>query len=192
MTQRKQQIKILNEIRTIYRYFLIINAPQIMDKLKKVLSGDDGTDSVDEEIGFVDQVLDASTLSWSTRIKGFAVCFGSGVLISILGTILLYTGSLKKFAVLYFLGHLVALSSTFFLMGPIAQIKRMFSSSRWLATVLMLFFLVLTIMAAVWWKINILVLVFMACQFLSMVWYSLSYIPYARDAVKKCVDGCIG
>ena len=163
-----------------------------MDKLKKVLRGDDGTDSVDEERGFVDQALDASTLSWSTRIKGFAVCFGLGVLISILGTILLYTGSMKKFAVLYSLGNLVALSSTFFLMGPIAQIKRMFSSSRWLATVLMLFFLVLTIMAAVWWKINILVLVFMACQFLSMVWYSLSYVPYARDAVKKCVDGCIG
>jgi len=163
-----------------------------MDKLKRVLRGDDGTDSVDEERGFVDQALDASTLSWSTRIKGFAICFGVGVLVSILGSIMLYTGSVTKFAVLYSLGNIIALCSTCFLMGPVAQIKRMFSSSRWLATVLMLFFLVLTIMSAVWWKVKILALVFMILQFLSMVWYSLSYIPYARDAVKKCVDGCIG
>jgi len=163
-----------------------------MDKLKRVLRGDDATDSVDEERGFVDQALDASTLSWSTRIKGFAICFGVGVLISILGSIMLYTGSVTKFAILYSLGNIIALCSTCFLMGPVAQIKRMFSSSRWLATVLMLFFLVLTVMSAVWWKVNILALVFMVLQFLSMVWYSLSYIPYARDAVKKCVDGCIG
>jgi len=163
-----------------------------MDKLKRVLRGDDATDSVDEERGFVDQALDASTLSWSTRIKGFAICFGVGVLISILGSIMLYTGSVTKFAILYSLGNIIALCSTCFLMGPLAQIKRMFSSSRWLATVLMLFFLVLTVMSAVWWKVNILALVFMVLQFLSMVWYSLSYIPYARDAVKKCVDGCIG
>ena len=162
-----------------------------MDKLKRVLRGDDGTGSVDEERGFVDQALDASTLSWSTRIKGFAICFGLGLLVSILGSIMFYTGSVTKFAVLYSLGNLIALGSTCFLMGPIAQIKRMFSSTRLIATCLMLFFLVLTILSAVWWKSKGLVFLFCILQFCSMVWYSLSYIPYARDAVKKCVDGCI-
>ena len=162
-----------------------------MDKLKRVLRGDDGTDSVDEERGFVDQALDASTLSWSTRIKGFAICFGLGLFISILGTIMIYTGSTTKFAILYSLGNIVSICSTFFLMGPVAQIKRMFSSSRWLATCLMLFFLVLTIVSAVVWDSGLLVLIFCILQFLAMVWYSLSYIPYARDAIKKCVDGCI-
>lgn len=162
-----------------------------MDKLKRALRGDDGTDSVDEERGFVDQALDASSLSWSTRIKGFGICFGLGLFISILGAIMFYTGSVTKFAVLYSLGNIVALCSTCFLMGPVAQIKRMFSSSRWLATVLMLFFLVMTILSAVWWNKGILVLIFCICQFCSMIWYSISYIPYARDAVKKCVDGCI-
>ena len=162
-----------------------------MDKLKRALRGDDGTDSVDEERGFVDSALDASTLSWSTRIKGFGICFGLGLFISILGAIMFYTGSVTKFAILYSLGNIIALSSTCFLMGPVAQIKRMFSSSRWLATVLMLFFLVMTILSAVWWEKGILVLIFCICQFCSMVWYSISYIPYARDAVKKCVDGCI-
>jgi len=162
-----------------------------MDKLKRVLRGDDGTDSVDEERGFVDQALDASTLSWSTRIKGFAICFGLGLFISILGTIMIYTGSTTKFAILYSLGNIVSICSTFFLMGPVAQIKRMFSSSRWLATCLMLFFLVLTIVSAFVWDSGLLVLIFCILQFLAMVWYSLSYIPYARDAIKKCVDGCI-
>merc|ERR1712062_514721 len=102
-----------------------------------------------------------------------------------------YTGSTTKFAILYSLGNIVALCSTCFLMGPVAQIKRMFSSSRWLATVLMLFFLVLTILSAVWWDSGLLVLIFCILQFCAMVWYSLSYIPYARDAIKKCVDGCM-
>jgi hypothetical protein len=162
-----------------------------MDKLKRALRGDDGTDNGDEERGFVDSALDASTLSWSTRIKGFGICFGLGLFISILGAIMFYTGSTTKFAILYSLGNIIALCSTCFLMGPVAQIKKMFASSRWLATVLMLFFLVMTILSAVWWDKAILVLIFCICQFCSMVWYSISYIPYARDAVKKCVDGCI-
>lgn len=28
-------------------------------------------------------------------------------------------------------------------------------------------------------------------QFLAMTWYSLSYIPYARDAAKKCFASCV-
>ena len=163
-----------------------------MDKLKRVLTGDDGTDSVDEERGFVDQALDASSLSWSTRIKAFAACFALGFLISILSSICLYTGSLSKFAILYSMGNLVALASTCFLMGPVAQLKRMFASTRLIATLLMIFFLVLTMMAALWWKSNILAIIFAILQFCAMIWYSLSYIPYARDAIKKCVDGCVG
>jgi hypothetical protein len=28
-------------------------------------------------------------------------------------------------------------------------------------------------------------------QFLAMTWYSISYIPYARDAILKCFGGII-
>lgn len=36
-----------------------------------------------------------------------------------------------------------------------------------------------------------LALLFIIIQSLAMTWYSLSYIPYARDAVKKTVESCI-
>ena len=96
------------------------------------------------------------------------------------------------FALLYTLGNIVALASTCFLMGPVNQIKRMFAPTRWIATVLMLAFLLLTLMSALWWKKKGLTIIFCLFQFLAMTWYSISYIPYARDAVKKAFDTCLG
>lgn len=163
-----------------------------MDKLKRVLRGDDGGGSQDEERGFVDQALDASTLSYGTRIKGFAICFALGVFLSLLSSILFsITLNLTTFAILYSLGNVVALSSTLFLMGPVAQLQRMFSSTRLIATIAMLGFLALTLMSAFWWQKKGLTILFCVLQFLSMTWYSLSYIPFARDAVKKLCDSCL-
>ena len=98
-----------------------------MDKLRRALSGQEQED--EEERGFVAQViyywlcfctedislqaLDASSLSWSTRIKGFCLCFSIGVLCSILGSLVLTLGplggGLKTFAVLYTVGNLMSL-----------------------------------------------------------------------------------
>ena len=162
-----------------------------MDKLKRVLRGTEDQDNVDEERGFVDQALDASTLSWSTRIKGFAACFILGCIISVLGTICLSL-SLSSFAILYTLGNIVALSSTLFLMGPMNQLQRMFAPTRLIATLLMLTFVALTLCSALWWHKKGLAIIFCILQFCAMTWYSLSYIPYARDAIKKCMDGVVG
>ncbi len=38
--------------------------------------------SADAERGFIAEALDASTLSWSTRIQGFMACFVIGVFIA--------------------------------------------------------------------------------------------------------------
>ena len=102
-----------------------------MDKLKKALSGRE--DQEDEERGFVSQVLeifyqsvlylkiilnllqalDASSLSWGTRVKGFCICFGIGVLMSVLGSLVLALGplggNLKLFAILYTVGNMMAI-----------------------------------------------------------------------------------
>ncbi|XP_046560434.1 vesicle transport protein SFT2B-like isoform X1 [Haliotis rubra] len=161
-----------------------------MDKLKKALSGDDE----DEEKGIVTQISDASTLSWSTRIKGFIVCFVLGVVLSTLGTCLLFArNGLIMFAVLYTVGNILSLSSTCFLMGPLNQLKKMFAKTRIIATILVLVMFVLTIVFATALK-NGAALAILCCilQFLALTWYSLSYIPFARDAAKKCFAGCIG
>ncbi|XP_035664509.1 vesicle transport protein SFT2A-like [Branchiostoma floridae] len=159
-----------------------------MDKLRKQLSGEG-----DDEKGLVTQIADGSTLSWSTRIKGFAICFILGVVFSFLGTFLLFTkNGLTVFAVCYTFGNLLALGSTCFLMGPINQLKRMFKETRIIATIVVLICLALTLCAVFWWNNKGLAILFCILQFLAMTWYSLSYIPFARDAVKKCFAGCLG
>ena len=96
------------------------------------------------------------------------------------------------FCLLYTVGNVLAMGSTLFLMGPVNQIKRMFHPDRWIATCLMLLFLILTLCSALWWGKKGLTLIFCLLQFLAMTWYSISYIPYARDAVKKAVNTCLG
>lgn len=138
------------------------------------------------------QVLDASSLSFNTRLKWFVICFAAGIFFSLLGTGLLWLpGGIKLFAVFYTLGNLAALASTCFLMGPMKQLKKMFETTRLLATIVMLLCLVFTLCAALWWHKKGLALLFCILQFLSMTWYSLSYIPYARDAVIKCCSSLL-
>ncbi|KAL2088193.1 hypothetical protein ACEWY4_017021 [Coilia grayii] len=162
-----------------------------MDKLKKVLSGQDGTTTDDNSV--LQAVSDASTLSWGTRVKGFVICFVLGVLCSILGTCFLWIpgAGLAVFAVMYTGGNVASLASTMFLMGPLNQLKRMCEKTRALATAIMLTCLVLTLCAAFWWKNNGLALLFCILQFLAFAWYSLSYIPFARDAVMKVFSACL-
>uniref|UniRef100_A0A3Q4HE56 Vesicle transport protein n=1 Tax=Neolamprologus brichardi TaxID=32507 RepID=A0A3Q4HE56_NEOBR len=157
-----------------------------MDKLRRVLSGRDDN----EELGLTAQVLDASTLSYSTRVKWFVICFAGGILCSILGTALLFLPSgLKLFAVFYTLGNIAALASTCFLMGPLKQLKRMFEPTRLIATIVML------------WGKKGLAIIFCILQFLAMTCFSfhfliafflfLSFICFDRDAVIKCFTTCL-
>ncbi|XP_022100724.1 vesicle transport protein SFT2B-like isoform X2 [Acanthaster planci] len=162
-----------------------------MDKLKKVLNG---KEEEEDQQGIVTQIYEGSTLSWSTRLKGFIICFVIGCLLSVLGSFFLFFTfgtALSLFAVFYTLGSVCGLMSTMFLMGPVKQLKNMFKEKRIIATSLVILFLALTLCAALWWKIAILAIIFCICQFLALIWYSLSYIPYARDAVTKCFQGCL-
>ncbi|XP_066552517.1 vesicle transport protein SFT2A isoform X2 [Amia ocellicauda] len=138
------------------------------------------------------KVLDGTTLSFSTRVKWFVICFAAGILCSILGTALLFLPKgTSLFAVFYTLGNVAALLSTCFLMGPLKQLKRMFEPTRLIATCMVLLFLVLTLCAVFWWHKKALAIIFCILQFLAMTWYSISYIPFARDAVMKCFTTCI-
>lgn len=158
-----------------------------MDKLKRALSGNEE----EEDKSIVTQISDASTLSWSTRIKLFAVCFLLGVTLSILGSCLLFLhNGLVIFGVLYTLGNILSLASTCFLMGPCNQIQKMFAPTRLIATIFVLVLFVLTLVFAFAVKIVALVIICCIGQFVALTWYSLSYIPYARDLVKKCFGSC--
>ncbi|XP_023026605.1 vesicle transport protein SFT2B [Leptinotarsa decemlineata] len=160
-----------------------------MDKLRRVLSGND---SADEESGIMAQLDGASTFSWSTRIKGFLACFIVGILLSFLGSFALFLHKgLTVFAVFYTLGNITSILSTCFLMGPFNQIKKMFAPNRCIATILVIVSFTLTLISALVLHKAGLALLFIIIQSLAMTWYSLSYIPYARDAVKKTVMTCV-
>ncbi|NP_001230577.1 vesicle transport protein SFT2B [Phacochoerus africanus] len=158
-----------------------------MDKLKKVLSGQDA-----EDRGGLSEVAEATSLSSGTRIKGFIACFAAGILCSLLGTFLLWVPQkgLYLFAVFYTFGNIASIGSTVFLMGPMKQLKRMFEPTRLIATILVLLCFALTLCFA-FLRHKGLALIFCILQSLALTWYSLSYIPFARDAVKKCFAVCL-
>ncbi|XP_023180142.1 vesicle transport protein SFT2A [Drosophila hydei] len=160
-----------------------------MDKLRRVLSGDDRTP--EEESSIITQINDMSTLSWSTRIKAFCVCFVLGILLSFLGSIALFLHrGIVVFAVFYTLGNIISMASTCFLMGPLKQVKKMFADTRLIATSIVIVSIVMTFVSAIVLKKAGLTLIFIIIQSLAMTWYSLSYIPYARDAVRSTVSAC--
>uniref|UniRef100_A0A8C4RP17 Vesicle transport protein n=1 Tax=Erpetoichthys calabaricus TaxID=27687 RepID=A0A8C4RP17_ERPCA len=120
-----------------------------MDKLKKVLSGQDGND--DSNV-LAERVSEATTLGWGTRVKGFIACFVLGVLCSVMGVIFLWIpgNGLTLFAVFYTFGNITSVCSTLFLMGPMKQLKKMVEPTRAIATAVMLLCLVLTLCSAFW------------------------------------------
>lgn len=69
---------------------------------------------------------------------------------------------------------------TFFLTGPIKQLKKMFEPVRLVATLVYLFMIILTLVAGLFFKSPILAIICIIMQYLAMAWYSISYIPYAR------------
>lgn len=63
-----------------------------MDKLRRALSGQESQESQAEQ-GGITEIIDSTSLSWSTRVKGFAICFVVGFAFSIFGSLLFFLGN---------------------------------------------------------------------------------------------------
>ncbi|XP_067945796.1 vesicle transport protein SFT2B-like [Watersipora subatra] len=156
-----------------------------LTSLKRYLNGQEEED----DDGILTQVSSATTLSWSTRIKGFIACFVAGIVCSLLSSFL-WVWSVAAFVVLYSIGTILSLCSTMFLLGPLKQLKRMADPTRIICTIVLLVCIVLTILSALLWDSVPLAIIFCIIQFLALAWYSISYIPFARDAVIKGATSC--
>lgn len=93
------------------------------------------------------------------------------------------------------IGNIISLFSSMFLCGPKKQFKNMFDKKRKIATIVYLSTLATSIIICFipfnqQSKLGILVILLIV-QFLASIWYSLSYIPFARRAVKKCFKNTI-
>ena len=133
------------------------------------------------------------SLSFKTRVYGWAICFCIGMLISFVSSGLLknlVNGSMLKFAILYTAGTLTSLAASMFLWGPAAQCKAMFDKTRRWTTIIFLSCIVGVVVccAVPTFKGQVpLIMALVFLQFLAYFWYSLSFIPYGRSIFCKCV-----
>jgi len=124
-------------------------------------------------------------LTRTQRLYGFFGCTVLGFVLSLLGSILLFVGALWSFTILFTLGIIVSLAGTGFLIGFFKQLKMMFKPVRVVATIVFLGSIGLVFVGAFVLGNDVLCIVFVIVEYLAYTWYSLSYIPYARTAVKS-------
>lgn len=136
-----------------------------------------------EEQTLLEQFNEATTLNRTQRLLGFAVCFGMGMLLSMLAPAFILRP--VKLATTLTLGNLLSLGSMMFLVGPMKQIQAMFDNKRRAATGIYLASLLVTLLVAFWLKSRLLCLLFILIQYCALVWYSLSYIPYGQAMVLR-------
>mmetsp|Transcript_2409 Transcript_2409/g.7651 ORF Transcript_2409/g.7651 Transcript_2409/m.7651 type:complete len:194 (-) Transcript_2409:44-625(-) len=119
-------------------------------------------------------------LGYAQRMACFAIAFVAGVACCVMASLVVFSPHL--FAKYYSLGSLLLLGSTFFLIGPVAQLKSMFHPSRYIASILYLGTLIGTLYAASVSNI-LLTMVLVVVQICAALWYVASYIPYAQDCL---------
>ena len=144
----------------------------------------------EQEPTLLEQINDATTLTWSQRMTGFAVCFTLGMICSFSSTMFIWHFDAVHFAVTYTVGNILSVSSTAFLMGPANQMKRMFKARRIWATLMYLVMIVMTLVFALAVKDPMLVIICVILQLIALVWYAASYIPFAQRMLKNCCGGC--
>merc|ERR1711920_806624 len=115
---------------------------------------------------------------------GFAACLGVGVLLEICSFGMLsslLSGKAGRYACIYTLGNIIALSGTMFLAGPHRQCKRMMMEKRWVASLVFVCSMAATLLLAVLQNFpcrGLLILVLVVMQWCALIWYTLSYIPF--------------
>ena len=96
------------------------------------------------------------------------------------------------FAALYSLSNILGLGSTFFLVGPRAQLKKMFKPVRLWSAIAFLLLIGLTLFAAIYLKNGGLTILFAIMQYAALLWYTLSYVPGARSCFIACCKKTTG
>jgi hypothetical protein len=134
-----------------------------------------------------------SVLSVRFRLIGFVFCFLFGILITITSSSAFtqfILGHPLRFSILYSLGNLVSLFSTFFLVGPQNQINRISSeTSRAGFFTLFLSSNIVLLFSGITNKVFLICLI--SIQFISLVVYSLSYIPFGNRIAMASINRVI-
>ncbi|KAH3765292.1 vesicle transport protein SFT2B [Pelomyxa schiedti] len=159
-----------------------------MDSIKNLISGE--SSSQPQEPSVFDQFDDYLKLSLKTRILGFAITVGIGVVMLIIG-FCVFVISPTTFVILYTLSNISFIASTLFIVGPVRQLKNMFNVHRIIATSVFLISIILTIVVVVMDWSFILALICAIIQMGALFWYVITYIPGAQNCLKNAISGAI-
>lgn len=130
-------------------------------------------------------------LSLKERLLGCVTCMLCGYLLGF-GSFMrlkdLVTGNPIPLVVNVTVGNILTLCGTCFLTGPQQQARRMFHESRKVASMLYLGCMAVTVFLLMvphfrtrgFWLFLLLI-----AQYAAITWYCLSYIPFARDIMKR-------
>ncbi|KAI9345380.1 Got1/Sft2-like family-domain-containing protein [Pilaira anomala] len=130
-------------------------------------------------------------LNKTQRLYAFCGAFVVGFVLSLVSTLLLISGNMAGFAILYSIGNVVSMLSLTFIIGLKKQFKTMFAPVRFWATVIYLGLLITTLIVSLTLKQWLLSLILVLVQFCALVWYSASYIPYGREMIRRFFGSCI-
>ena len=134
-----------------------------------------------KEEGLVGDVAEyCPSLTYKTRLYGFGICLALGTVCGVIAGIFISfvaVGGLTPFAVMYSASNIFGIVSTFFLVGPMAQLKKMFKPIRLWAAIAYLVMIGMTLFAALYLKNSGLTMLFAFLQYCALFWYTLSYIP---------------
>lgn len=157
-------------------------ADALQDRLGSLGTTDDDLED-EENQSLLQQLQEASTLNRTQRMLGFGVCFGMGMLLSMMSPYFILRP--VKLATSLTLGNVLSIGSMMFLMGPTKQCQSMMDSKRRAATLVYMGSLVLTLLAAFLVKSRLLCLLCIVVQYAALLWYSLSYIPYGQSMLLR-------
>jgi len=127
-----------------------------------------------------DKIDNFFEISYTNRLYGFGICVFFGIISLFISIIFLSSVIISFFAFFYTIGNIFCLLSTFFLMGPIKQLKLITTKERIIPSLLYIISLIFTIVLTIK-GILILIIISIIVQSFSLIWYIISYIPFGQN-----------
>lgn len=131
------------------------------------------------------------SLTRTQRLWGFALCLLLGVFCLLLS--LMYLPSIlissRRFAFVYTMANMLLAGSTVFLVGPMQQLRNMFSSKeRMIPSLVFIGSMFLTLFCAIGLHNFVIVLLCIIAQFISVMYYILSLLPFGQQVISLFIS----
>lgn len=143
------------------------------------------------------QFLGMFEMTWTQRIIGFVMSLTIGFIFLSFTFIYLPTiivGTAAKFAISYAMTNICFILSSLFLLGPVKQFQSMMNEGRWIASLIYIITLVLTLYTSYAIRSFYIVLPCLLIQILSLLYYLFTLLPggYANTLMMKVINGLFG